>query len=208
MATVLNTSEQKVLLSGVSWETYSRLVAERQESSGTRLYYDLGTLEIMSPSYKHEALKESIATLFQLLASEMNIAFRAAGSTTFRREDLSKGFEPDACFYVQHLPNIRGKTEIDLNTDPPPDLVIEIDITKSSLDKLHIYAAARVPEVWRYVGDVLKILKLNGNTYTEVPEGTCLPHINSITLTEFVRSSQSVDSNVWIRQVRDWAGKI
>ena len=208
MATVLNTSEQRVLLRGVSWETYSRLAAERQESSGTRLCYDLGTLEILSPSFKHENLKETITRVFQLIADEMTITFQGVGSTTFRREDLGKGFEPDACFYIRHAQDVRGKEEIDLNIDPPPDLVIEIDIAKSSLNKLALYAAAGVPEVWRYSGSLLKILHLKGQGYVEEAQSLSLPHITSTTLTDLVESSHETDRDVWIRLVRASAKKI
>lgn len=208
MATVLNTPEQKVLLRGVSWETYSRLVDECQESCGARLSYDRGMLEITAPSFKHETLKETISMLFQLVASEIDINFQAAGSTTFRREDLEKGFEPDACFYIQHASHVRGKEQIDLSVDPPPDLVIEIDITRSSLDKLRIYAAAGVPEVWRYSNDALTILRLDQQGYVEEPRSLSLPRVSSADLTEFISSGQELTPAAWMRRVRSWAQKI
>lgn len=83
---------------------------------------------------------------------ELDVDARRLGSKTFKREDLLKGFEPDSCFYIQHVEAISGKDEVDLNTDPPPDLVIEIDITSPSLPRLPIFAGVGVPEVWRYDG--------------------------------------------------------
>lgn len=98
MTAVFSTPDQAVVLTGVNWETYERLLADQEDRSGPRLYYDCGTLEIMSPSSRHENINRTLALLFQLLASEMEIDVFAAGSTTLRREDLRKGFEPDSCF--------------------------------------------------------------------------------------------------------------
>jgi Uma2 family endonuclease len=206
MTTVLNIPEQRVLLDGVSWETYERLIAERR-SGNARFAYDRGMLEIMAPSRKHETVNETLSLLFQLLAGEFDIDFSAAGSTTFRREDLSQGFEPDACFYVRHVDDVDGKDEIDLNIDPPPDLVIEIDISRSSLKKLHLYAAVQVPEVWRYHDETLQILVLEGTTYREQAFSVSLPAVSSSALTECIRLSQKMSRPDWMRHVRDLARK-
>ena len=205
MATILNTPEQKVILRSVSWETYERLLAERGESPGARFHYDQGILEIMAPSFEHESLKDSIALLVQLVAIETEADFRGAGSTTFRRSDLGKGFEPDACFYIQNAPRVRGLKEIDLTQDPPPDLVIEIDITRSSLNKLAIYSAIEVPEVWRFAGYELRIFRLQGGQYVENPQSTVLPCVTASILTEFVQTSLKLETNAWVRSVRAWA---
>src|SRR5689334_8883188 len=112
MASVLTPPEQKVILKGVSWETYVRLLSEHQESAGTRFNYDRGMLEIMVLSFEHETLKHTLSLLVELLAGEMGIDIEGAGSTTFRREDLNQGFEPDACFYIRQARKMRGKKEV------------------------------------------------------------------------------------------------
>jgi Uma2 family endonuclease len=153
MATVVQPAEQvtqRVILPHVCWETYERLLADHQESSGIHFTYDQGRLEILVPSLRHEKLKHTLATLVELLAGALNIDIEGAGSTTFRRHDLARGFEPDACFYLDHADAIAPDRPLGLAVDPPPDLVIEVDITRSSLDKFPIYAALGVPEVWRY----------------------------------------------------------
>ena len=129
METVKSRAEQRVLLRNISWETYERLLEERGDNSAPRFTYDRGELEIMSPSPEHEALNRSIALLVEFLAAELGIDVYDLGSTTFRREDLERGFEPDSCFYIENEERVRGKTRKDLSVDPPPDLVIEIDIT-------------------------------------------------------------------------------
>ena len=105
--------------------------------------------------------------LVEVMAEEMGVDIERLGSTTFKRADLHKGFEPDSCFYIQNEERVRGKLEIDLLTDPPPDLVIEIDISHPSLNKLPIYVQVGVPEVWRYDGSQLQLLALNEGQYED-----------------------------------------
>src|SRR5437588_5907722 len=121
--------EQKVILYHVSWETYERLLMEHPESNTTRFNYDRGTLEIMILSPKHEKLKDRLMALVGAVAEGLDIDIEGGGSTTFRRADMERGFEPDACYFVTHAALFRQKDEVDLTTDPPPELVIEIDIT-------------------------------------------------------------------------------
>src|SRR5919112_5545286 len=136
METAKSRAEQRVLLRNISWETYERLLDERGDSRVPRLAYDWGDLEIMSPSSEHE----SVAYFVAVLAEEMRVNAYGVGSTTYRRGDIGRGFEPDASFYIRNEERIRGKPRIDLSVDPPPDLVIEVDITSPSLDKFPIYA--------------------------------------------------------------------
>jgi Uma2 family endonuclease len=118
-----------VLLDGISWTTYVCLLQDFGDSPATRLAYDQGKLEIMAPSFAHERLQGLITDLFVAMATGMNLDFESAGSATLKRADIGRGLEPDASFYVQHVDAIRGHTTIDLTTDPPPDLVVEIDVT-------------------------------------------------------------------------------
>ncbi len=197
--------EQKVILDSVSWETYERLLHELQASSGTHLSYDRGRLEIMILSLKHERLKHTLATLVELLAWEWGIDVEGAGSTTFRREDLARGFEPDASFYIEHAALIRIKDEIDLMIDPAPDLVIEIDITSPSLNKFPIFASIGVTEVWRYDGRELTLFNLEDGVYIRQSESTVLPGVNDACLLRFLQDSRTMKRTVWLHKVREWA---
>ena len=151
--------EQRVLLANASWQTYERLVAEREERRSPRFFYDRGVLEIVSPSAEHDVTSRIFAVLVELLAEEADTDIENAGSTTYKREDLARGFEPDECFYfggnaarVRELVRDKGNIEFDAG-DPPPDLVLEVDITSPSLNKLPIYARLGVTEVWRHDGE-------------------------------------------------------
>jgi Uma2 family endonuclease len=199
---MVQTPERRVLLNGVTWETYSRLVEECQESSGTRLTYDRGSLEIMTPSFQHESFKEILARLFESLADARGMDYFPGGSTTFRRQDLEKGFEPDACFYVRNVESIRGKTEIDLNRDPPPDLVIEVDITGSSLNKQEVFSAVGVSEIWWYGENRVEILQLESGSYSRDSDSALLPGVTSSQLTAFLQASQTMTRVEWIRFIR------
>jgi len=140
MSTVLSPPEARVILHNISWSLYEQLLAAHEDKSSPHFVYDRGELEITVLSYEHEELNRLIDNCIAVIAMEWNIEYCNAGSTTFKREDLERGFEPDSCFYVQHAEQIAGKKRLDLTVDPPPDLVLEVDITHSSLDKLSIFA--------------------------------------------------------------------
>lgn len=204
MATVLSPPEQKIILQGVSWETYERLLADLQDSSAPRLTYDRGTLEIMSPSGEHERYNRTIALIVEVLAEETNVDVDNLGSTTFQREDIKRGFEPDSCFYIRNAEAVRNKERIDLAVDPPPDLVVEIDITSPSLHKFPIFAQVGVPEVWRYDGRELMIFELVEGAYIKREASIAFPIITSSAITDFVNESKSLRRTAWLRKLRDW----
>ena len=146
MATVLSPVEHKVVLDGVSWETYQRLLHEHLEECGTRFTYNEGVLEIMVLSARHEQPNRTLAALVEATCAELGVDFRRLGSTTFQRSGLHKGFEPDTAFYIEHAAQFRGR-DVDASVDPPPDLIIEVDVTNSSLIRFPVFAAFGVPEV-------------------------------------------------------------
>lgn len=204
MATVLSPPEQKIVLNDVSWETYQQLLTNYQDSSSPRLTYDRGVLEIMSPSQEHETTNYIIELMVEIIAEEIGIDVLGLGSTTFKREDLKRGFEPDSCFYIQNEARVRGKDTIDLAVDPPPDLVIEIDITHSSLSKLPIYAQLGVPEVWRYNGEKLLILQLVRGEYAEREASAVLSFLTGLAIFQLVEKGKLKKRTAWLRELRAW----
>jgi Uma2 family endonuclease len=159
----------------------------------------------MSPSPEHEKFNRRIAQLVLAVAEELGIEAEDLGSTTFRREDLERGFEPDSCFYIQNEEQVRGKDRIGLTVDPPPDLVIEIDITSPFFSKLPIYAQIGVPEVWRYDGERMTILVLEGSAYAETADSIVLPPVTSKVLTDFVEKIKVMKRKAWLKEVREWS---
>ncbi len=217
MAEVLKSPpEGRVTLRNVSWETYERLLEEDPGRSVPRFFYDRGVLEIVSPSFEHEAVADIIASLVKELAVELEIDVVGAGSTTFNREDLLRGFEPDVSFYFsENASRVRGKRRISLDTgDPPPDLVVEVDITSPSASKLPIYAHLGVAEVWRHDGARLTILGLlrqdaeGEGYYAEISESAFLAPARVELLTRFVEEGLTSGRPAWTRRVREWAREL
>lgn len=208
MASVLNPPEeatQTLILHNVIWDLYEHLLAEHEDVCNPRFAYDRGVLEIMVTSFEHEHLNRLIADIFAAIADELGVDYVNAGSTTFKRRDLEQGFEPDTSFYIQNAERVRGKKRIDLMEDPPPDLVIEVDITHSSLNKFPVFAGLLIPEVWRNDGKELTIFKLEGETYSPHPESGTLPGVTSAKLTQVILESQETTRSEWRRSVREWA---
>ena len=201
-------AEQRVLLHNIAWDLYERLLESNPDSSSPRLTYDQGELEAMSPSAEHERLNRAIQLLVSLVAYELGIRISSLGSTTFRRQEIQRGFEPDSCFYVQNLDRVRGKRTIDLRIDPPPDLVVEIDISSPSIPKLPIFAEFGVPEVWRHADGVLQILALQEGQYVPASVSRVLPSVTAAALNELLAESRDLDDTEWIERIRAWARRI
>ena len=216
METVLNPSlkemaqaaiNQKLIHQGVGWDFYERILKEYADSNGLHFAYDDGFLEVEVPLAKHERANRILQDLVTTICVEKDVDFVNAGSTTFRKQAKTKGVEPDTCFYIQKAVKIRGNLDIDLKKDPPPDLVIEVDITSPSLDKMPIYAALGVPEVWLYKGKKVEFYKLYGEFYQETSNSTFFPPLSSEKATEFLRKGLIESSSKWFKEVRVWANK-
>ena len=139
-----------------------------------RMTYDQGVLEIMSPSMSHENLGRLIGRMVEAFTEERGIEIVSVASMTVKLEALQRGFEADEAYYIARSDQVRGKEELDFAIDPAPDLVIEIDISRSSLNKLPVFAAFRIPEYWQYRGDTLRVYCLEGREYREVTESCVL----------------------------------
>lgn len=201
-------AEQRVVLHGIRWQTYEDLLTQNEGNSGVHFAYDQGKLEIMTLSPRHELLKHALALLVEVLAEEFAIDVIGFGSTTFRRSDLERGFEPDACFYIAQADQVQAKESIDLNFDPPPDLVIEIDISHPSLNKFPIFHALGVPEIWRYDGELVTIYRLQGNDYMPQRTSLAFPLLTTQLLTEWMEINPRIKRTEWLRQIRAWARAI
>ncbi|WP_427160920.1 Uma2 family endonuclease [Aliinostoc sp. HNIBRCY26] len=207
MVTTRHASEQRVVLRNISWQTFETMLADMGEDRTSQMTYDQGTLEIMTPLFSHEYWKCLIERLIFVLGEELNLEILPAGSTTFKREDLRRGAEPDGSYYIRNAVLMRNKTEIDLNTDPPPDLVVEIDLTSSSLDKFQIYASLGVAELWRYDDGLFYIYQLQQGQYIECNSS---PMFNQLALTEipkFLEESQRIGVMAMTRNFRNWVRK-
>jgi Uma2 family endonuclease len=205
MSAILSPTEHAVVLRNISWPTYQRLLAERGETANPRYTFDRGLLEIMVLSAEHERAKTAFLLIFELAATELNIDADNTGSNTFQREDLERGFEPDLSFYIKNAAQVRQLTRLDLNIDPAPDLVIEIDVTHSSIDKLALFAATGISEVWRYKNNELSIYLLENGIYRSTEFSVALPGASRIDLSRLVAERLTTSLPAWMQAVRKWA---
>ncbi len=195
---------ERVLLRGIRWSTYEALL-EDLVGSHIRLTYDRGSLEIMALSGTHEFSKTWLARMIEALTEVLNIPIRSGGSLTCRSQLKEKGLEPDECYWVEHEPLIVGKMEIDLEQDPPPDIAVEIEVSRSVLDRLGIYAALKVPEVWRWDGQTLTIMVLQiDGSYAVVESSPSFPWLPMARFRQFLAEGGTMGETRWIRSFRAW----
>ncbi len=196
--------EQQFVLDDVGWDFYESILKQ----VGDRhifVTYDQGTLELMSPSFKHDKRGRLLGLLINVVAEELGIPMQGAGSTTFRRKELERGLEPDQCFYVQNVKRIIGKGKINLKIDPPPDLAIEVEISRRMVKRLPIYEALGVPEIWRDDGRRVRVFVLNDEGhYEQTTSSPSFPALPVDQINQLVSLADETDEMNWMRRVRHW----
>ncbi|MFM7423669.1 MAG: Uma2 family endonuclease [Elainella sp.] len=196
----------RVLLYSISWEQFENLLIDLGDHRAARIAYDNGTLEIMTPLPEHEYFKEVIGVAVQDIADELEIDYESYGSTTWRNRIAMAGVEPDNCFYFQNEAVVRGRLDVDLRRgDPPPDLVLEIDITNKSLNRFPIYARLQVPELWCYDEAELKIYHLQDGEYRLAETSLALPTLPIRELPQLLETHRTAGRRVLRQAVRAWA---
>jgi Uma2 family endonuclease len=192
-----------LVVHGVSWEDYERLLDDLSDRPGLRISYDRGRLEIVTPLPEHETYGRFIDRMVNAYAELRGLTVESYGGATWKRRALARGVEPDACYYTISADRIIGKHHrIDLESDPPPDIVVEVDITNESLSKFGIYAALSVPEIWRYDGRVIQFYELSDGTYGEVSESRSLPGLNPAVMAAALEQSRTDGQTVSLRAFR------
>jgi Uma2 family endonuclease len=156
---------ETIHLQDVEWHEFEAIVAELEDRRASRIAYFDRILELRMPLAKHEKAKILLGNMVTILLEELRIPNECFGSTTFKRKDLGVGVEPDDCFYIQNAEQVRDRDELDLTIDPPPDLVIEVDVTSKT--GLSVYQQLGVPEVWRFENGQLLISVLAQGEYRD-----------------------------------------
>lgn len=195
-------SETRTVLENVRWETFIEL-AEQRRGSVPRMTYDDGVLELMNPLRQHENIGRLIGRLIETYTEVKGIEIQSVASTTFKRRELKKAFEADESYYIKHAEQIRPKEEIDLTIDPPPDLVIEVEITSSAIRKLKLFATMGVPEVWRHDGERLEMFALKDSQYQPIEASQSLPGLNPYIINTILAKRFDCGETKLIRQYRN-----
>jgi Uma2 family endonuclease len=196
--------ERRSILQGIKWETYQALASDLSENACQKLTYDEGRLEIMTPLPEHEVNKRFLGRIVETTTEVLGLEICSLGSTTWSREDLQRGIEPDESYYITNESLIRGKLDFDLNIDPAPDLAIEVDITSSSLDRLKIYASLGIGEVWRFNGEDLLIYVLQEEVYQIQERSKVLPVLTKSELLKLLQRRGEMGENALLRELRQW----
>ncbi|MEI6329029.1 MAG: Uma2 family endonuclease [Pseudanabaena sp. ELA645] len=196
-----------VVLSNISWQTYQAMLADIGDRSSLRLIYDRGELEIKMPSDFHEAINRLLARIVGILAEELDLPLKEFGSVTLNRSDIKKGAEPDSSFYIQNADRIIGN-RIDISIDPPPDLIIEVDITNSSTRSFAVYQQLGISEIWRYTNSGVTIFQLQDGNYIEREFSNIFPMISGGILGHFLQMSSTENTIAIVRAVRKWLTEI
>lgn len=195
-------SEGRVVLRKVSWQTLKALMTDVGDDRAWRIAYDQGVLEIRMPLTKHEEPKRLIESFVEAVVDELEIELRSLGALTLEREDLTRAVEPDSCFYIQNEALVRNKEEINLASDPPPDLVLESDYTSSSLNKFTIYASIGVPELWRYSNQTLQVYQLTEGKYELTDKSAAFPFLPIAEIPGFIEQSKTIGQRAAVRLFR------
>ncbi len=181
--------EKRVSLRGLTWQAYQQILHALPQSRSARLTYDRGILEITMPLESHEFGLRMIEVFIRILVFEMGMKIKTMGSTTMDREELDRGAEPDCAYYIQNQSRVAGRT-VDFTIDPPPDLVVEVDITHTDIDKNRLYAAMGVPEFWRYNGREWRIYQLTEGIYQECDRSSTFTWVEKEYLYQFLEQAQ------------------
>ena len=198
----LSIGEQRVILRGLSWDGYLQILNALPQSRGSRLTYDDGILEITVPLELHEFSGRLIERFIWTLVELMGLKIKTMGSTTMNYPNLKKGAEPDNAYYIQNQPLVKGR-EVDFSQDPPPDLVIEVDITHTDIAKNQFYASLGVPEFWRFNGKVWRIYQLQEKVYVEVEVSPTFPQVPKQRLYTFLEQAKEDEIDA-VRDLRAW----
>lgn len=194
----------KLYLEDVSWDEYEELLEELEGKRHVQISYDHGRMEIKTLSPEHEAPSRLFGHFIQILTEELDLEYLSIGSTTLRRKSHLQGKEPDDCYYISDLTRIIGKKRLDIDFDSPPDIVIEVDVTSSTVDKMAIYAGLGVPEVWRYDNYEVEFHCLAGQRYKQVHASAFFPFLQPAVVTEHLQIGYTQGVNTMRRAFREW----
>lgn len=199
-----STNPDRILLNDVSWETYEKLREIFADYPSLRLTYYKGLLELMTPLPEHESYSWNLGRLVTILSEELDLEIKGLKSTTWRSPTQEVGKEADECFYIQNEPLVRNKLKIDLQVDPPPDLVIEVDLTHSAINKFLIYAGLQVPEIWCYQDGKLQIYLLTPTGYQESQTSLAFKSFPVKQIVQFMQLSPHQGENARMKEFRKW----
>ena len=192
---------QRFVFDSADWALYEHVSQTLQDRHVFVTFYK-GRLEVVTVSLLHERIVGLITHLIRVLAEETDTPLGGAGMATLRREDMDEGVQADTCFYIANEARMRGKKELDLMVDPPPDLAVEVEITHRLGERKTIYQDLGVPEIWRHFSGRLVVLHKKGDVYEPVDRSPTFPQLSPEELAGFIAAGLSQDETAWTKAFR------
>jgi Uma2 family endonuclease len=202
--------DDRVVIRGVDWDFYEQLVDSIPEHEHIHVDYDGKDVEIMTIGRPHDRVKKLMGQFVERVAEELEIPYRTGGSTTWKRPEVARGLESDESYSFQAekramITAAEARKSDDLADYPNPDLAVEVDISRSEIDRPGIYAALRVAEVWRFDDERVYIDRLGEDgQYHEAPESQFLP-LTAEEIRRWVVEEDTSDESAWARRLRAWS---
>ncbi|PZO58557.1 MAG: Uma2 family endonuclease [Phormidesmis priestleyi] len=197
--------EKRVAFHNLEWQAFKQIQQLLSKHTKAHFSYDSGVLEITMPLESHERSARLIELFVRILVVEMGLMIKTMGSTTLDREDLLKSAEPDNGYYIQNFDLVADHT-VNLDVDPAPDLIVEVDITNTDLNKNLLYAGLGVPEFWRFNGREWRILCLQDGAYVECDQSPTFPIVQKSDLYQFLETAllnevaAEINFRQWVRE--------
>jgi Uma2 family endonuclease len=193
----------EVTLHYQTWADYEALLASRREDAAIKIRFNGHTqqIKLMSPMAGHGNRVDTLVDLVKALLRHQKRDWHSYDPVTLKKLQEA-GAEPDACFYIENWQAVLGRDRIDLATDPPPDLAIEIDMT--SVTDLEVYQTLKIPEVWIYRKQSLSIHELTPEGYGDRPTSTIFPTVDvKALMPQYVERAWEAGSSVALREFEE-----
>lgn len=200
---IVEPPEVRMVLDNISWSTFVEL-AEQRRGSVPRMTYDEGTLELMNPKRKHENIGRLIGRMIETYSEIRGLEIISVASVTVKRDDLEKAYEADESYYVTHAEALLEKEELDFATDPAPDLVVEVELTSSSIARLKLFARMEVPEVWRHRGKTIEMFRLIQGEYVSIDSSVELPGLQVSVINDFLSRPNAIGETKLMLSFREF----
>jgi Uma2 family endonuclease len=189
-----------VLRIPATWQEYQQLAQRRGDGSIPRIKYRNGEVLLMSPMAAHGRDANLFGDIAKTLLDHDGREYDAYTPITMDIPEES-GIEPDYCFYIDNWQAVSGKQRINWQQDPPPDLVIEVDVT--SYSDVNDYLPYKVPEIWLWKKKSLKIYHFESGKYVWQSQSRFFPTIDIPNIVQTaVKETYDRNSSFAIRNLR------
>ena len=204
--------EQRLDLFGIDWDQYVAITDAMGVQPGVKCVYLNGSLTLLTTSLGHEGFAPYFNQIIVAIVGGCDIACVPAGGTTFRIKAQGAGVQGDQVYYLGvDADRMRGVREVDLESQPPPNLAIEVEVTHPADEVMAIYGRLGVPEVWRFdarAGPLHFWARLDDGTYAEVMRSVSLPFVAPSDVLGQLRQVEQYGFSRWGVRLHAWVREV